>query len=132
MGQLKGTVIYRQLITRDPVLQVFIATRLRIYALDSSMAEVPANPTFTRSMFTSEFSNNILGQAEIVGTFTPDSSPSQETFSVTVADNNNGPGRVYVINGQQKKLAYPKCWHKIHFHSSGGAPVKIFYYSRWN
>lgn len=97
-----------------------------VYALDSSMAEVPANSTFTRSTFVSEYSNNILGQAEIVGTFTPDSSsPPQETFSVTVADNNNGPGRVYVINGQQKSSLTLNAGTKYIFTHPAGHPLRF-------
>jgi Raf kinase inhibitor-like YbhB/YbcL family protein len=96
-----------------------------VYALDDSMAEVPANSTFTRSTFASEYSNNILGQAEIVGTFTPDSSPSQETFSVTVATNNNGPGRVYVINGQQKSSLTLNAGTKYIFNHPAGHPLRF-------
>ena len=73
-----------------------------VYALSSSMVAVPANSSFTRSTFESEYSGSILDQAEITGTFNPDFSSPQETVSVTVAANNNGAGNVYVINGEQK------------------------------
>ena len=73
-----------------------------VYALDSSMIAIPANSSFTRSAFELAYEGNILGQAEIMGTFTPSSSSLQETVSVSVAANSNGSGNVYVINGEQK------------------------------
>ena len=96
-----------------------------VYALDSSMAAIPANSSFTRSTFASEYSGSILDQAEITGTFNPDISSPQETVSVTVAANNNGAGNVYVIDGEQKASLTLNAGTTYTFTHPAGHPLKF-------
>ncbi|MGB1158305.1 MAG: YbhB/YbcL family Raf kinase inhibitor-like protein [Porticoccaceae bacterium] len=96
-----------------------------VYALDSSMSAIPANSTFTRSTFELEYGGSILDQAEIMGTFAPDSSTSQVTVTVTVAANNNGSGNVYVINGEQKASFTLNAGTKYIFTHPPGHPLKF-------
>jgi Raf kinase inhibitor-like YbhB/YbcL family protein len=96
-----------------------------VYALDYSMPVIPVNSTFTRSTFEVQYSSNILDQAEIMGTFNPDTSTPQETFSVSVAANNNGSGNVYVIDGQQKKSLTLNPGTKYIFSHPAGHPLRF-------
>jgi len=105
-----------------PSAHSYIAT---VYALDSSMSDIPANSTFTRSTFESEYGGSILDKAEIMGTFTPDASSPQETISVTVAANNNGSGNVYVINGVQKASLTLNVGTTYTFTHPAGHPLKF-------
>ena len=96
-----------------------------VYALSSTMVAVPANSSFTRSTFESEYSGSILDQAEITGTFNPDFSSPQETVSVTVAANNNGAGNVYVINGEQKASLTLNAGTTYTFTHPAGHPLRF-------
>ena len=96
-----------------------------IFALDSSMVAVAANSSFTRSTFESEYSDNIVGQAEITGTFTPGASPIEETIAVTVAANSNGAGNVYVIHGEQKASLTLNTGTRYTFTHPSGHPLKF-------
>lgn len=96
-----------------------------IYALDSSMEVLPADSTFTRSTFESRYSGNILDQAELTGTFNPDAVPAQETISVTVAENDNGLGRVYVIDDEQKAPITLYAGTTYTFTHPSGHPLKF-------
>ena len=96
-----------------------------VYALDSSMESLPANSTVTRSSFEADFSGSILDQAELMGTFSPDAEPSQESISVTVAANDNGSGNVYVINGEQKASLTLNAGTTYTFTHPSGHPLKF-------
>ena len=96
-----------------------------VYALDSSMGVLPANSTFTRSTFESDYSGSILDQAELMGTFNPDAAPAQESISVTVAANDNGSGNVYVINGEQKASLTLDAGTTYTFTHPSGHPLKF-------
>jgi len=96
-----------------------------VYALDSSMEVLPANSTFTRSTFESDYSGSILDQAELMGTFNPDTAPAQESISVTVAANDNGSGNVYVINGEQKASLTLDAGTTYTFTHPSGHPLKF-------
>lgn len=96
-----------------------------VYALDSSMVAISANASFTRSTFESEYADNILDQAEITGTFTPEAPPTEETIEVTVAANSNGAGNVYVINGEQKASLTLDAGTRYTFTHPTGHPLKF-------
>ena len=97
-----------------------------LYALDSSMMSIPVDSaTFTRSDFELAYEGNILGQAEIMGTFTPSASSPQETISVTVAANSNGSGNVYVIDGEQKRTLTLNSGTSYTFTHPTGHPLRF-------